>query len=235
MVYVVGTTITATVTISPLYDATTAVTVLLRKPDGTTATPTATALDVDHRQWAVSWIPTLAGQYVLVPTVTGLGAGVGVPQTFDVQAVPPPDSGYSYATTTDFANFWPGQAAPTGLANLLRFASIDIDQTLVASIYDITDPAVVAVLRDACSCWAGELEAAFPGQAGTLSASGAFASVAIGSVSLSRGSGGPGQQSYTVGRGVARSSRAYGILARAGLVGGDGPTAGLGFYFPSGP
>jgi hypothetical protein len=122
-----------------------------------------------------------------------------------------------YATEAEYAA-WLGTAAPAGSTRALRAASGRVDELLIAAVYDVdedgmpTDEAHLAALRDA-TCAQADYQRAV-GDPNSVGAAGQWASVSIGSASLSRG--------QAAGGGTASSpkysSEAYGILQRAGLI-----------------
>lgn len=121
-----------------------------------------------------------------------------------------------YATEAEYAT-WLGSAAPAGSARALRAASGRIDELLIAAVYDTdedgkpTDSAHIEALRDATCAQADYQQSS--GDPYSTGVSGQWASVGIGSVSLSRGQakgGGTVVPTY--------SSEAEGILQRAGLI-----------------
>ena len=56
----------------------------------------------------------------------------------------------AYATVAELTTRLGNGYTPNNAQTLLDRATRDIDQALLAAIYDTTDPAVVAALRDAC-------------------------------------------------------------------------------------
>lgn len=116
----------------------------------------------------------------------------------------------SYATPTEWADYT-GKAAPTDAVLRLRRASRNVDQELITANYDITDPYVVAALRDATIEQADSLRGpAYPG--GLPSA---YGDVGIGSVRL--GARSAASTGAAPGR-VPFSSVAWTILQTAGLT-----------------
>jgi hypothetical protein len=122
-----------------------------------------------------------------------------------------------YATSADYTQ-WSGQAAPSDIERLLARASEDIDDALIAAVYDTdgsdmpTDPEVVDAMRDAvCAQVEYQQET---GDTGT-GAAGRYDSVSLGPVSLSGrkdAAGGP--------QGLDLAPRADRALRRAGLLPG---------------
>lgn len=115
-----------------------------------------------------------------------------------------------YATVADLGAV-PGIVVPAGAEQLLTRASRDVDQALIAAVYDPTDPAVIAALREATvEQAAGYIEAGDRrGTGATLPQSFSLGSL---SVQLGQGAAGPAR----VG-GLYR--QAWLVLQRAGLTG----------------
>jgi len=91
----IGDSATATLTVSP-FGPTTAATLLVSRPDGTTTGPTATTAD-SGATWTATVSYTMAGWWLLAWTVTGTGAGVEFERVF-VPAVPTAGIPPVYAT-----------------------------------------------------------------------------------------------------------------------------------------
>lgn len=86
MAYDVGDIAVPHLEVTP-FDETTAATVAVLAPDGTTTTPTPTSAD-DGNNWDVQVPVTAAGTWYVTWTVTGPGAGVTV-DVLEVEPVPP--------------------------------------------------------------------------------------------------------------------------------------------------
>jgi len=127
-----------------------------------------------------------------------------------------------YATPEEYAAWLAPEAEaptpPAGAARALRAASGRIDELLIAAVYDTdedgkpTETAHIEALRDATCAQADYQQAT--GDPYSTGATGQWASVSIGSASLSRGQAAGGG---TAGASTY-SSEAEGILQRAGLV-----------------
>ena len=184
----VGDLVTARLTVDP-YDGTTAATLLVTRPDGTTISPVVTGAD-GGKTWTAPVTYTLAGLWRLSWTVTGTGAGV---EHEIVSVAPAPAvtaTGRVYATTTQWANIL-HEAPPLNAVQLLIDASRALDDALKAAVYDTdadglpTHPDVAEAFAEAvCRIveWWGET-------GDPVGADGGWDSVSAGPVSLSRGSG----------------------------------------------
>lgn len=186
----VGDLATASLTVAP-FDGTTAATLVVHRPDGTTVTPVTTTAD-GGQTWTAPVTYTLAGVWRLVWTVTGTGASV---EGYKVGVGPAPDAalGRSYATSTDLANALRA-APPVDADKLLAAATAFLDsRVLRVCWYDVdddgmpTDPRVAAAFaRAVCAQaqWWDEL-----GGSTTGADAAGWTSVSIGSVSLSGSKG----------------------------------------------
>lgn len=214
----VGDSQEVTLEVNP-HDITTAVVLTVIDPDGTVTTP-GVIKEGGGATWRAMVTYDKPGTWVLKWVVTGTGAGS---ETTQVAVGPtPPATRRTYATTADYAEYL-GVVPPAGVDLLLARATRLIDQAIMSAVYDVdddgmpTDSAVRSALRDAVV-----EQAAYWVQTGEdgVGATGEYAKVAIGSVSLERpqaGAGGPGS-------GAARSlaPQAWMILQQAGLT-GHGP------------
>lgn len=118
-----------------------------------------------------------------------------------------------YATVDDLADYV--DTVPTTAPILLRRASRDIDNALLCAVYDPTDTAVQAALREAtCEQAAGYVD---NGQRRAQPAK--LTSFGIGSVTASRGKANPDDPPAKVGR---LWYQAWQVLQLAGLT-GQGP------------
>lgn len=214
-----GSTVDLLLDVTPADGTTTATVALVGPTDTTTAPSVSGVLTGSTWDGTARVVLGLAGVWTARWTVTGTGEGVRQ-RTISVGPTMP-TTARSYATTTDLAN-WTGTAPPDGAIRSLRRATGIIDDLLITAIYDVdadglpTDADVIAALRDAtCEQVAWWIETGDETGAQAL-----YASVSIGSVSLSRGPGASGSS--------ASSSRispdAAKILRRAGLL-GHGPWA----------
>jgi hypothetical protein len=75
-VYDIGDPITSRLKLGVTPDGTTAVTVAVTKPDGTSQAVTGPTGPVNSDEWTAQWTAAMANDYVAVWTVTGTGAGV---------------------------------------------------------------------------------------------------------------------------------------------------------------
>lgn len=217
----VGDLVTARLAVDP-FDGTTAATLVVTRPDGTTATPVATGAD-GGAVWTAPVTYTLAGLWRLSWTVTGTGAGV---QHEVVSVAPAPvvvGTGRVYATTTQLANTL-HEAPPLNAVQLLEDASRALDDALKTALYDTdtaglpTDATVAAAFAEAvCAIvqWWGET-------GDPVGADGGWDSVSAGPVSLSRGSGSGAATPIAAGalppRAAAALGRLDGCVFRIGVV-----------------
>lgn len=122
-----------------------------------------------------------------------------------------------YATEAEYAD-WLGTAAPAGSERALRAASARIDEMLVSAVYDTdedgkpTAAADIEALMEA-TCAQADYQRGI-GDPYSTGAPQQWASVKIGSASLSRGQSAGGGTSAA----PRYSSEAFGILQRAGLI-----------------
>jgi hypothetical protein len=86
-VYDIGDPITSRLKLGVTPDGTTAVTVAVTKPDGTSQTVTGPTGPVNGDEWTAQWTAAMANDYVAVWTVTGTGAGVQA-KIYNVRALP---------------------------------------------------------------------------------------------------------------------------------------------------
>lgn len=183
----VGDVSTVSLTVDP-YDATTAVTLVVTRPDGTTTSPAASSAD-GGRTWTALVSYTLAGVWRLKWTVTGTGTGVEGQQ---IGVAPAPDAalGRSYATSTDLANYLRA-APPVNADKLLAEATVLLDSRVLRCCWYKVDDAGMptdadvkaAFARAVCAQarWWDEL-----GESTSGAGSAGWGTVKIGSVQLSR-------------------------------------------------
>ena len=199
-------------------DATTAATLTVVAPDGTTSTPATATADDGHHWTAAGYEFTAAGEWIERWTVTGKGAGK---ERTTILVAPDPTAGPSgqrvYATTEDLAN-WLRAAPPAGSRRALAEASRDVDQMLLTAVYDVdddglpTDADVIAAMRDA-TCAQAEYARALGDPTGV--GAGRITQAQIGSVSFQRSAA-----SGPAGSAPSRySPQAWQILQQAGLTG----------------
>lgn len=185
----VGDLVTARLTVDP-FDGTTAATLLVTRPDGSTVSPVVTGAD-GGATWTAPVTYTLAGIWRLSWTVTGTGAGV---EHEPVSVAPAPAlmaDVRSYATTIQLANALHA-APPLDAVQLLERATQLLDTDfLKAAVYDVdadgmpTDPVVAKAFADAVCA-----QVEFWGEVGVeTDISGPLQGVAIGSVQLQFGAG----------------------------------------------
>lgn len=224
MTYQVGDTRRPTLTIST-YDGNTVVvlTVICEGTGVATVLPTTGVSGT----WTAnaSYTLTSPGRWVerwrVTNAVTGLGAG-SESVAIDVEATPPalgPGQTAAYATAQQYADLI-GGTIPSNLPRLLRLASRQLDDVMFAAFYDVTDPAVLAVLAEAtCEqvAWQGVNGWWTSGGAPAMAREVSFGSVKIGAPS-GRASGG-GSSSVPL---IAPA--AYTLLLGANLVGGQPDT-----------
>ncbi|MFS4105127.1 hypothetical protein [Streptomyces sp. PD-S100-1] len=185
----VGDVVTAKLTVEPA-DGTTAATLLVTRPDGSTVSPVVTGAD-GGATWTAPVQYTLAGVWRLSWTVTGMGASV----EHQLVAVAPTPGvaapGRVYATTTQLAEYL-GTAPPLDSERLLLEASKLLDSDfLKAAVYDVdddgrpTDSVVTTAFAEAVCA-----QVAFWAEVGEeTDVSGPLQGVAIGSVQLQYGAG----------------------------------------------
>lgn len=203
----VGDLVTARLTVAPA-DVTTAATLVVTRPDGTTVLPSVTGED-DGAEWTALVSYTLAGVWRLSWTVTGTGASV---QHQVVSVAPAPATvatGRTYATTTQLANYL-GAAPPLDAARLLVEATKLLDSAFLrAALYDVdddgmpTDDLVAAGFADAVCA-----QVEFWGEVGVeTDISGPLQGVTLGSLSLQFGAGdnrsGPDYYAPKLGRALS--------------------------------
>jgi hypothetical protein len=137
----------------------------------------------------------------------------------------------AYATEAELVA-WLGHPVE-GAGRMLDRATRRIRAALISAVYDPADPVVVAALRTACleQCAAWDTAGTDGSEAGTDADPAAWGSVAAGSISLSRASGG-GQAGAGGQSSAARAAAAAGLaeqawlaLQQAGLT-GHGPRTG---------
>lgn len=186
----VGDLATASLTVDP-FDGTTAASLLVTRPDGTTVSPVVTGAG-GGQTWTAPLVYTLAGVWRLKWTVTGTGASVEGEQ---LAVAPAPDAALerSYATSTDLANYLRA-APPVNADHLLAEATTLLDaRVFFACWYEVdsaglpTDATVKAQFaRAVCAQarWWDELGGSTSG----ADAAG-WTSVSIGSVALSGSKG----------------------------------------------
>lgn len=184
----VGDLVTASLTVDP-FDGTTAATLAVLRPDGTTVSPVVTGAG-GGQTWTAPVSYTLAGLWRLSWTVTGTGASV---EHEVVSVAPAPAvtvSGRVYATTTQLANIL-HEAPPLDAVQLLTDASQALDDALLTAVYDTDDDGlpthvdVIAAFAEAvCRIVEWWAETGDP-----VGADGGWDSVSAGPVSLSRSSG----------------------------------------------
>ncbi|WP_445524800.1 hypothetical protein [Streptomyces cyslabdanicus] len=186
----VGDLVTARLEVEPA-DQTTAATLLVTRPDGTTVSPVVTAAESSGGVWTAPVVYTLAGVWRLSWTVTGTGASVEH-QLVSVAPTPGASAGAGvrvYATTTDLANYLQA-APPLDSEQLLGGASRMLDARVLRWCrYDVdtdgrpTHPKVItAIGRAVCAqvAWWDEVGDS-RGAAGV-----GYGNVSIGSVVLGR-------------------------------------------------
>jgi hypothetical protein len=180
----VGDQVTASLTVSP-HDQTTSAVLLVTGPDGITTSPTATSAD-GGATWTAPVLYTLAGLWRLSWTVTGTGAGVEHELVSVAPAPTVTGTGRVYATTTQLAEYL-GAAVPVDAVRLLADASRALDDALKTARYLVdddglpTEPAVAAAFAEAvCAIVQWWDETGDP-----VGADGGWASVSAGPVSLS--------------------------------------------------
>lgn len=215
----------ATLTVVP-FDATTAVTLAVIAPDGTTTAPAVASSD-GGATWASNPFElTTAGEWLERWTVTGTGTGK---QRNTVLVAPDPTAvpagARVYASTADLAT-WLRAAPPSGARRALAEASRLVDEMLLTACYDVDDDgmptaaAVIAALLDATCAQADWARAS--GDTNLVGA-GRPASFTLGKLAVQRqtlgGTGGAG-----VGPRGDWSPQAWRLLQQAGLTGGGPQT-----------
>lgn len=143
--YEAGDWTTPSLTVEP-YDATTAATLATTcQATGVTTTLATSSSDGGHTWTGQAYQFTSAGEWVEEWTVINTGSGKER-RVLMVEAAP--DTGTTgHATTADLAKAV--TPLPTDARLLLIRASRDVDQALIAAVYDPADAAVRATLRDA--------------------------------------------------------------------------------------
>jgi len=86
-VYDVGDPITARIKLGVTPDGSTVVTVRVVKPDGTDLAPPPTPTAFVGDEKSIQWVPDVDGDWVVIWTVAGTGAGV-IAKVFNVRALP---------------------------------------------------------------------------------------------------------------------------------------------------
>lgn len=214
--YDVGDTRTATLAITSGGDGTTTAVVTVTRPDGTTFLPATQTTD-GGTTWRTSlpYTITQAGDWVESWLVAGKGAGAEG-QIVGVAGTPPVSMVGVYATPSQYAMYI-GGTLPANLVRLLRMASQDIDDALIASVYNIGDASVAAALAEAACEQASEYLSKGWLNGYMLP----VADVQIGSARLTGLMGGTSARGggYSVPPGARLSPRALGVLQRAGLTG----------------
>lgn len=207
-VYDVGDVALLTLSVSPV-DADTEATVVVTAPAASTSSPTPTS-NIDRSEWQLLLPVDAEGEWRVVWTVTGAGAGV---QADTLYAIGEP-TGLAYATPADYVKAF-RKAPPDNIRLLLLRASRKVDELARCAVYAVdddgapTDTAVAAALREAAveqADWWGRLgDEDGTGDTTTL------AGAQIGSVKLPAGVDGGGVPEH------APAARA--ALQRAGLLG----------------
>lgn len=213
--YDVGDTRTATLSITSGGDGTTTAVLTVTRPDGTAILPATQTTD-GGTSWRTSspYTITQAGDWVESWLVAGKGAGAEG-QIVGVAGTPPVSMVGVYATPSQYASYV-GGTLPANLGRLLRKASQDVDADLLAAVYDITDPVILAALAEA-TC---EQVAYFLDNGWTGGAALPFANVSIGSAQISGLIGGASSGGgRTGGAGQRLGPTAFGVLQRAGMTG----------------
>lgn len=191
-----GDTEIVTLAVSSVDDSTEAA-LVVTAPSGVTSTPTVTSSN-GRATWTAQVTYTTGGVWALKWTVTGTGKGT---ETKLVAVAPAASSGRAYATSAHLAE-WLGVAPPLDSAKQLRDATLEIDFALQTATYDVdddgepTDTEVIAAFREACCAvveWWEET-------GDPLNAGGAYNSVSIGSVTLSRTQASGAPASEVLGR-----------------------------------
>lgn len=208
-----GSSQAAQLTVDP-FDGTTAATVTVTNPAGTTTTVSPAPATSDGGQtWTATVAYPAAGRYVLTWTVTGTGAHKTVQEVL-VDPLDPRDR--SYATSTDLANYT-GTTVPSDADRMLARATEVIDRMLLTAFYSVdadgepTDADVIAAVKKAtCAQVAWWVETGDESGAG-----GTFQSVSIGGVSLTRGYTSKGS---AAGHRTRIAPEAWAILSDAGLT-----------------
>ncbi|MGW7198456.1 hypothetical protein [Streptomyces chryseus] len=183
-----GDQVTATLTVAP-YDATTAATLTVYAPNGTSAPAAASTAD-GGQTWTALVPYTVAGVWTLAWTVTGTGAGR---ETQRVAVAPSPGgpAERSYATSTDLANYLRA-APPEDADRLLARATTLLDsEVLKGAWYDVDDnglPTNVVVAAAFAEAACAQVE--FWGEVGEENdTSGPIQGVTIGSAQIQYGAG----------------------------------------------
>lgn len=208
MAYEVGDWQLPTLTVS-VHDGTTAATLTIIAPDGTSTVLTPTTADAGATWAAPAYELTMPGEWVERWAVTGTGKSkerrtlLVAPDPTDV-----PAGQRVYANTADYARQLRA-APPANSRAALAKASAAVDDMLLTAVYDVdaaglpTLPAVIAALKEATCVQAQDARAAKAAAAGSFS---------IGSVSVTRSA------PQTVREEDYRSPRAWHVLQRAGLT-----------------
>ena len=210
----VGDYIVWTLTVTPSAGDTAAVLTVV-PPEGASSTP-GQAPNGDKSVWtSTPLLATLPGNYIGRWTVSGTGAGVEPDQSVNVQPTLPVTT-LAYATTKDLAEHL-HDTPPDGSRRLLYRATLRVDELLKTAVYAVdddgmpTDAATIVACRRAC-CEQAEWMAA-TGDTDGIDLVSVYTQVSIGSVSLTRGSGGAGGASS-----VRYAPNAVSVLQLAGLL-----------------
>ncbi len=133
-----------TLSVAP-FDGTTDASLEVEAPDGT-LTPATPSPGTDRGSWSAPAYQLTKGRWIERWTVTGTGAGK---QRFIVQVAGDPTDPIpgAYATLADLDGVV--DPIPGNAAQLLVRASRAVDRALLCAVYDPTDPAVIAALREA--------------------------------------------------------------------------------------
>lgn len=192
--YDVGDVATFQLTVNPASSDTSA-TVRVVNPSGVIVPATPTA-NTGKSRWSANVTLDEPGVWEAVWSVTGTGAGT---QSTEVRVRPPADLPVrrSYATTGELAA-WLGTSPPPNASRVLARATNAIDDALRGAWYErdtanvATSARIRAGLRDAVCAqvewWADN------GDPDGKGVTDSWADVSIGSVKLSRGSRGTGEQ-----------------------------------------
>lgn len=214
--YDVGDTRSATLLISSGGDGTTNAVLTVTLPDQLTTIMPAVQTTDGGTNWRTSlpYTITQPGDYVESWTVTGKGAGTEG-QIVAVAGTPPVSLAGAHATPAQYAQYI-GGTLPANLVRLLRMASQDVDNALVAAVYTASDATVLAALAEATCEQAADYLAKGWLAGNPLPVS----DVRIGSVQLTGLYGGTKRQGgATLPVSQTLSPRAFGVLQRAGLTG----------------
>lgn len=207
------------------YDATTAATLEIEAPDGTTTPLMPTKQDdvpaVGQQTWTAPGYELAEGEWIERWAVTGTGASKA--RNIVLVAPDPADllAERVYATSADYAKLLL-KAPPTGSRRALAEASRMVDEMLLTAVYPVdevtglpTETAHIEALRDA-TC----LQAEWAKESGDKNSTGAGkpAGFTLGRLSVQQPSGGSTSTRGTGPRGEW-APRAWARLQRAGLTG----------------